>query len=43
MVTYSAYVAAGDHTVNNTDNSDNDATNKHNHANYISDNYNFAK
>ena len=37
--TYSAYVVAEHHTVNNTDNSDNDANGKHNHANYNSNNY----
>ena len=31
--TYGAYVVAEHHTVNNTDNSDNDANGKHNHAN----------
>ena len=41
--TYSAYVVAEHHTVNNTDNRDNDANGKHNHANYTSNNYVFGQ
>ena len=40
--TYSAYAVAEHHTVNNIDNSDNDANGKHNHANYTSDKYVFG-
>ena len=41
--TYSAYIVAEHHTVNNTDNSDTDANGKHNHVNYTSNNYVFGQ